>query len=269
MTVCPPRGHGIWARGLGAGYLSQFDEVGVQMTQTRAVSLARELDEDGIKVWPFSGPADFSPRRWPEGLRKAVEFSEGLELGRVMPDPEDGWRSASPDQMRRFARELRSVSADHDVCITTFPLLPLREHLADELAGHASVVVQLYGKGYPPEYLESWFAEWERLMGVGAVSVGASLWPSSRSGSPSDSPIASPATYKGYLESLPAAPGIFGWPTSTPPEWRTRLFLDYDPTHGNPLLSASCFVPRTTAEVVVAVVALVVVVGAVVLWLNR
>lgn len=269
---CPPRGHGVWARALPTSVLAQFDSVGLLWSRSRSAGQAQELLDRGVEVWATSGPGDWTPRGWASTLPRIMEWAQRLGVRGIMPDPEDNWRNASAGQAARLGEALRVASGDVDVCVSSFPLLPHRRALWGPLKGHASAIVQLYGKNWPADFLAQWFADWEEMVGSGSVGLGVSLWASSpRNRGIAFSTINTPPSYRAYLDSLPGAVGAYGWP---PPEriagWRLREYLDWSPSRGlGPLTGLGCVLPSTTEGVILAVGAVVVVVAVLALLLRR
>lgn len=270
--VCPPRGRGVWARALPTDVLAQFDSVGLLWSRNRSIEQARELLDRGVEVWATSGPGDWTPNGWATTLPRIVEWAQRLGVRGIMPDPEDLWRNARAGQMTRLAEALLSVTGDVDVCVTSFPLLPRRRELAEVLRGHASAIIQLYGKNWPEDFLKAWFAEWESMWGSGSVGLGVSLWASSpQNQGLAFSTINTPESYRAYLESLPASVGAYGWPPSQSiAQWRLREYLSWSPSKGlGPVAGLGCLLPSTTEGVVLAVVGVVVVVAVLALLLKR
>lgn len=263
--VCPPTGHGIYARALGIEYLRRFDNVAIQYTRTGSGELARALLADGVDVYAFDGPAAWRPSDWRRTLPDILSWARAVGATGILPDPEDAWRGARAEQMSQLGRALREAAAELPVCITAFPLLPHRQALAAETKGYVSASPQLYAKGHPASALKAWFDHWEDLWGAGAVVPSVSIGSGIRDADPVA--FGSAAGFHAYLESVPAAPGWWAWPTGSVPESRTRVYLDADPAKGKGLLfRAGCLVPSTTGEVLVATVVAAIVVLLVVAW---
>lgn len=267
MGVCPPTGHGIYARALGFDYLRQFDHVAIQYTRTGSGELARALIDAGLDVYAFDGPSAWTPNGWRATLPRILAWAKAVGAEGILPDPEDLWRAARAEQMAELGRALREAASETKVCITSFPLLPLRETLAKETRGYVSASPQLYAKGRPASAIKAWFDHWEDLWGAGAIVPSVSIGSGIRDADPVV--FGSPAGFAAYLDSIPASPGWWAWPTGSVPAARSRVYLDADPAKGRgALFAARCLVPSTTMEVLVATVVAAVVVLVVVAWLR-
>lgn len=210
-----PRGHGIYGRALPVSYLRQFDWVALETTRADSAGKAARLRAAGVKVWAFTGPERWTPSRWRQTLPEVVAWGARNGCEGIIADPEDGWGRGRPANARE---ELRALAAALPAGsgVTSFPLLPDFDALERPgLWGSP----QLYAKGRGAAAVRFFDRKWRDVWGSRRMVPAVSLWNSN------NAETGTPGAYGEYLASIPKSRAYVGWPTSVPPEFRTRAYL--------------------------------------------
>lgn len=210
-----PRGHGVYARGLPLDLLARFGFAAVEVTRAGSAERARALKSRGVQVWAFTGPAGWRPGRWQATLEELARWASEVGAAGLIADVEDGWGGGRPsnarEQLAAIAKALPVGSG-----VTSYPMLPDFDALERPWLWGSP---QIYAKGRGAAAVRQFWVAWHRVWGSQRLVPSLSLWNSgveTRSEGP----------YVEYLRSVPSSRAYIGWPTNSPPEWRTRAFLD-------------------------------------------
>lgn len=225
----PPGGVGVYARSQPVDWLAQWDFVVLSRARADTADKARALMERGVRVWLFSGPDAWRPENFPIEIGRMAAAVAQIGPHGVIADPENGWPEAQRggDLARALGRSLAEQLAGMTrVGVTSYPLFPHREALAEGCDGKVFGSPQIYGKNAwargGERALLGWVDEWKRLFGETKVVPSVSAWVSHER-------LDSPAGYREYLSQIPPSAGSIGWTTGTGPDWLIRAYRDFEP----------------------------------------
>lgn len=213
----------------------------------------------GLPIWLFAGPSHFEPGTWEATLDRLERRAADVGAVGVVADPEGGWpelsQAARREALARFGARLRDLATRTRVGVTSYPLFPDLELLA-EAAGHAVWgSPQIYGRtSQDAREFARWWSRWEALFGSRAIPsiAGWAANPEQRTRE----------GYREYLARLPKAGGAIVWTAAGPGETPGAPFMAeelrvYEPggsTVGTLALAARSFFLRPVGIGALAVI---------------
>lgn len=211
----PPIGKGVYARTQPVDWLSRFDFVCVNASQTVAEGTARALIAQGIEVWFYKGPSSWMP------ADDEVATIAGLEAlilrtgaAGAIADPETGWNDSPTSRAQRFTRALAaSVARGFRWGLTSFPSM---RHVETMAASGAWGSPQIYA----PDDARL-IPRWVSAFGADNVCLSVALW------SGHFYVFSDARAYAQYLAALPSMRGSIGWSTDQTQDSFVSTYLSW------------------------------------------
>ena len=250
-----PIGVGVYARNQPVSFLRQFDFVSLHAGRTDTEAKAAALKATGTRVWLHSLPGSWRPGEWPAALDRIQRLADRVGASGIIADPENGWGGNNAEAAQRLGAGLARAAANHRVVVTSFPLFPHLDALAEGCDRKVTGSPQLYAKGRPAAQLKAWAEGWRSRFGGYTPSVSA--WGS-------DPSIGTPETYAAYLRAIPPGPGCLAWTTGTRPDWRFATYREAAPASSLALAAGH----MTTPPVAVLLTMAAIIAIGVILWMS-
>lgn len=220
------------------------------------------LEAHGGRGWLYGLPDAWRPGSWRGTLERCLERVRETGAAGILADPENGWPQASDSEARALGEALAQAARETRVGVTSYPLFPRLDALADACRGWVWGSPQIYGASGGPAEWRAWHARWVRAWGPGSVV------PSLAAGGGG---LAAPRAFHGsaqglldYWRSVPRGAGIIFWPGASIPAHVADAAQQFHPggsPAGTALYAIRDSLLRPAGAAMLAVLAAVFIVG--------